>query len=71
MLWDGYTRKIQNFAFLQDAAAACSSEGAVGAYVGSSWHSAGMAAAPRLEPQQQEPNTLYVIWYHGRMYKKL
>jgi len=77
MPWDGYTSNIQHFEFLQDAAAASSSEGAIGAYVGSSFQYQMIYMKNKQQQQQQQRQQsilyiyIYVIWYNGRMYKKL
>jgi hypothetical protein len=59
MLWDGYTSNIQHFEFLQDAAAASSSEGAIGAYVGSSFQYQ-MIYMKNKQQQQQQQSILYI-----------
>lgn len=58
MLWDGYTSNIQHFEFLQDAAAASSSEGAIGAYVGSSFQY--QMIYMKNKQQQQQQSILYI-----------
>ena len=61
MLWDGYTSNIQHFEFLQDAAAASSSEGAIGAYVGSSFQ----YQMIYMKNKQQQQSILYIYMLYG------
>ena len=60
MQWDGYTSNIQHFEFLQVAAAASSSEGAIGAYVGSSFQ---YQMIYMKNKQQQQQSILYTYIY--------
>ena len=63
MPWDGYTSNIQHFEFLQDAAAASSSEGAIGAYVGSSFQYQMIYMKNKQQQQQRQQSILYIYIY--------
>ena len=68
MPWDGYTSNIQHFEFLQDAAAASSSEGAIGAHVGSSFqyqmiYMKNKQQQQQQQQQQRQQSILYIYIY--------